>query len=80
MAMICTQCGTIRDKAFEEIPGSVTLEVLLFLCGIIPGLLYATWRNSRRRKVCPACGSEKIVGLSSPVGQKLKRDLESDKL
>ena len=25
--MICTQCGTIRDGAFEEFPGSVTLEV-----------------------------------------------------
>jgi hypothetical protein len=78
MAMICTRCGTVRDQAERRKSGSTLLEVFLWFFGILPGIIYHIWRNSTKAKVCPSCGSTQIVGLSSPMGRKLQRELRSD--
>jgi hypothetical protein len=52
---------------------------VLWLFGILPGLIYHIWRSSTERKVCPSCTSREIVGLSSPMGQKLLREQEAQR-
>ena len=68
--LICTACGS-TGKTKSETPGSIFIEILLWLCFIVPGLIYSIWRMSRRHKVCAACGSAALVPASSPVGQRL---------
>ena len=68
--MICTACGS-RGRTKSSTPGSIFIEILLWLMFIVPGLVYSIWRLTKRHKVCAACGSAALVPVSSPVGQRL---------
>ena len=74
-AWVCTSCGSMTAKT--KTPGSFGIEVVLWLCMIIPGLIYSLWRLSRRRLSCGACESDTLVPSNSPVGLKLRKELES---
>lgn len=69
--MICTNCGT-AGKPKMRTKGSFLVEVALWICFIIPGLLYSLWRMTSREKVCPSCGAINMVPLDSPMGRKLQ--------
>lgn len=71
--MICTQCGTVGNGK-KSAKGSFLIEVILWLCFLIPGLIYSIWRVSGNKPACRSCGSASLVPLDSPVGQKLKRE------
>jgi len=70
---ICGTCGTV-GKPKRMTRGSFVIEVLLWLCFILPGLIYSVWRSSSRYSVCSTCGSLEIVGLDTPRGQSLNRE------
>lgn len=70
---ICATCGTIgTSKTFT--PGNCALEVLLWLCLLLPGFLYSVWRLSSRQQVCRACGASGLVPASSPRGKQLQAE------
>ncbi|WPJ95641.1 hypothetical protein SH580_19675 [Coraliomargarita algicola] len=71
---ICANCGSTTDKPVSHTKGSLALEVLLWLCFLLPGLLYSVWRISSRSKVCPSCKSDSIIPTSTPKGTALLRD------
>lgn len=73
-AYICRDCGTDHDGN-SSARGSFLIEVVLWLCFIVPGLLYSLWRMGSRRRVCRACGSLALLPAGSPAGRKLKADL-----
>jgi hypothetical protein len=67
---ICAGCGaqgmpTQRDK------GSGFIEIILWLCFIIPGLIYSIWRRSGLANSCQICRSTDIIPIDSPRGRKL---------
>lgn len=66
---ICLVCQSIGTK--KKTPGSIFIEIILWLFFIIPGLIYSIWRLSSRKDVCKACGSETVVPTSSPAGSKI---------
>jgi len=68
--MICTICGT-AGKPKKETRGSFAIEIILWLCMVLPGLLYSIWRASSKYDVCKYCGNKNIVPINSPVGQEL---------
>ncbi|HEY3654015.1 MAG TPA: hypothetical protein VGL34_03415 [Steroidobacteraceae bacterium] len=70
MTKICSQCGTAGDSKTRT-SGSILIELVLWCCFIVPGLIYSLWRLSSRKQVCRACGAASFVPLSSPVGQRL---------
>ena len=67
---VCKECGTVAEPR-SDTPGSILIELVLWLCFIVPGLIYSFWRISKRRQVCPACESPNIVPLDTPVGRAL---------
>jgi len=68
---ICATCGMIGpSKAYT--PGSIWIEVLLWLCFFIPGLIYSIWRLTSRRRVCGSCSSSEVVPIASPRGRELQ--------
>lgn len=71
---ICVRCGTVSNGRRQN-RGSWVIELLLWLCLIVPGVLYSLWRLGNRYYECPACGSEDMVALQSPMGRKLSREL-----
>jgi len=69
--MICTQCGT-SGTGKKQAKGNFFIEVILWLCFIIPGLIYSIWRVSGRKTVCKACSSSTLVPADSPMGIKMR--------
>ena len=70
MALVCRDCGSIGEPETVT-KGSSWIEVVLWLCFIVPGLVYSLWRHSSRFDACKACGSRSIVPLDTPVGREL---------
>lgn len=68
--MICADCGS-RGYPRTETRGSIWIEVLLWLCLLLPGLIYSLWRLSTRKTVCPACRHTTMIPASSPRGAQL---------
>jgi len=66
---ICPNCET-QGRPETETKGSIFIEIILWICLIVPGLIYSIWRLTTRHKVCGVCGSN-VIPLSSPRGQQL---------
>lgn len=69
-ALVCTTCGH-HGPATTRTRGSIWLELVLWLCFIVPGLIYSVWRLTSRGHVCAKCGASTLVPVDSPVGRKL---------
>lgn len=68
--LICKECGSTEGYKYFT-PGSIFIEIILWLCFIIPGLIYTIWRLSSRHKVCKICDSRKLIPVNSPAGRDL---------
>jgi len=64
----CLDCGT-TGKSEEHTPGSFLTEIFLWLCFLVPGIIYSVWRLSARYQGCQKCGSKRIVPADSPVAR-----------
>lgn len=62
----CTNCGVVAYPKTVT-PGSIGIELLLWLFFIIPGLIYSIWRLAAQHKACPSCGARNMISLNSPV-------------
>jgi len=71
--LICSACGHIGSSK-TAVKGNILIEIVLWLCLIIPGIIYSLWRSSSRYKTCPKCGGTNLIPLDSPVGLKILAD------
>lgn len=71
--MVCKACGHV-GAGQRVTRGNVLIELVLWLCFIIPGLIYSIWRVSSRYDACTACGSRELIPTSSPIGARLLAD------
>lgn len=71
---ICPNCGYM-GQAKKITKGSILIELVLWLCFIIPGLIYSIWRLTTKHLACPSCGATNMVPIDSPRGKKLQQDL-----
>lgn len=67
MKCVCKDCGTVAEPK-RKARGAMAVEIILWLCFLLPGVVYSVWRLSNKYDACAACGSEKLLPLSSPVG------------
>ena len=70
MKQVCKDCGTVGETKTVA-RGSMGVEIVLWLCFIVPGLIYSIWRLSSKHETCSACGSERLVPIQTPAGQQL---------
>ena len=64
----CKNCG-YTGMPERYVPGSLALEVLLWLFFILPGIIYSGLRRTRAYEGCPQCQAPNMVPLDSPVGR-----------
>ena len=74
---ICTYCG-FKGRQIIVTQGSAIVELMLWLCFIIPGLIYSSWRLSSRERLCPGCQNNTMILLSTHLGQKLQKEFYGD--
>lgn len=65
---LCSTCGHVGEPK-RITRGSMSIEVLLWLCFIIPGLIYSFWRLGSRHDGCAMCGATTLLPLNSPVAR-----------
>ena len=68
--MICTACGSQGWPA-SKTKGNLGTEIILWLCFLVPGLIYSIWRLITRYAACPACQQPGMIPISSPKGKQL---------
>jgi DNA-directed RNA polymerase subunit RPC12/RpoP len=68
--MVCTNCG-FKGRPKQYTKGSFLVELLLWLCFLVPGLLYTVWRVATRYKGCPNCGHPHMIPKDSPMAEKI---------
>jgi predicted RNA-binding Zn-ribbon protein involved in translation (DUF1610 family) len=65
---ICRKCGHIGPRELNK-KGKLSIEIILWLLFILPGLIYSIWRRTGRFFACKECGTHHIVPLKSPLGK-----------
>ena len=75
----CTSCS--NQTRFPKMKGSGWIELILWLCYIIPGLIYSIWRRSSAPSVCPTCHKETLIptALANPGSESCPRCKENIK-
>lgn len=73
-ALFCTTCGH-QGETKTQTKGSLAIEIVLWLCFIIPGIIYTIWRHSSRQGVCASCGGTALVPPDSPIAKATKKTL-----
>jgi hypothetical protein len=66
----CAHCG-FRGQPYRFVPGSLLLEVLLWLFFIFPGIIYTGMRRTKAYYGCPRCRTPNMIPLNTPVGQRI---------
>ena len=74
--MFCTACGH-EGECETKTRGSMAIEIVLWLCFIIPGLIYSLWRQGSRTPVCASRGSTALVPPDSPMANATRRALNA---
>lgn len=54
----CMTCGH-DGKTVKVVKGSVLIEIALWICFIVPGLIYTLWRLTSKTYACKKCGMDK---------------------
>jgi len=68
--MLCVECH-YQGKAKTHTKGYFFIELALWLCFIVPGLIYTIWRSVSRQNVCTSCGGANLIPLNSPRARQL---------
>lgn len=68
----CPNCHMVGQPKTKT-PGSFLIEVVLWLCFIVPGVLYSLWRLAARKQVCAYCSSPGLIPADSPRAQQLSQ-------
>jgi predicted RNA-binding Zn-ribbon protein involved in translation (DUF1610 family) len=73
---VCLSCGTTVARAKRAMRGSIWLEIVLWCCLLLPGLVYSIWRHTTRHLACPECGGAEMVPAGSPRAMALLKEYE----
>lgn len=71
--MVCTQCGHVGLPTTVT-RGHFAIELILWLCFLLPGIIYSVWRLATRHQACPICGNPHMLPRSAPMAQKFIRE------
>jgi len=72
----CTTCGH-EGGTETKTRGNLLIEIILWLCFLVPGLVYSIWRIASRHQVCASCGAATLVPPDSPVAKAQKKALSA---
>jgi hypothetical protein len=73
--MVCKDCG-VTEEITKTAPGSLLIEIILWCCFLVPGLIYSIWRSSSRRYQCPKRSSLNVIPVDSPMAKQIAKTIE----
>lgn len=72
--LYCLDCGFAGEPKWYT-PGTLGMEICLWLLFVFPGVVYTLWRYFGSRQICAKCGHKRIVPTDSAVAQAVLRRL-----
>jgi len=76
MAIICKDCGSVGAPTLRK-RGRLSLELFLWLCMLVPGVVYSAWRWMSSRHTCSVCGGCKVTDFEPFRGTGGRRKTDS---
>lgn len=73
----CPHCGAVGYPK-RKARGSFGVELALWLCFLLPGIIYSVWRGTTKYLACPECGSPGVIPLDSPRAREALRGTRWD--
>ncbi|MEN6485267.1 MAG: LITAF-like zinc ribbon domain-containing protein [Syntrophobacteraceae bacterium] len=75
MKIICPSCNYVGESKVLS-KGSRKLEITLWCCLIVPGMLYTLWRQSRDGQYhgCPQCHEGKVRQMKRKEWKEFERN------
>ncbi len=70
--VVCTNCGS-EGKPKRVTPGSFLIEIILWLCMLVPGLIYTIWRYNKKHDACAVCRSNSVVPADSDAAARIRK-------
>jgi len=68
---VCKKCAIVtRSRLLVQ--GSDVLEVVLWLCLIVPGIAYHIWRRDTAVRICSRCGGTDLIGASTAEADRIR--------
>ena len=64
-AAFLSVCGTCHSVSKAKKRGSGLVELILWCCFIIPGLLYSAWRRHQKSIICRKCGGHNAIPIDT---------------
>jgi DNA-directed RNA polymerase subunit RPC12/RpoP len=61
--LYCNSCHNITR--LPQMKGNGWIELVLYLCYFIPGVIYSIWRRSGEPNVCPLCKAAGLIPASA---------------
>lgn len=74
---LCISCENIQVVRKKR-PGSIFIEIILWLALLLPGLIYTLWRFSGEKIVCKFCLSLELIPEDSSRAQRIMNDRGSN--
>lgn len=69
-AVACRSCEHVGPGR-RHTRGHILIEIILWLCFLVPGLIYTIWRLTTRADVCAVCGSHDVIPADTPAGRRI---------
>jgi hypothetical protein len=69
-SLVCRSCGTVNNGRLVT-RGSFVIEIILWICFLLPGLVYSIWRYNTQFTACNACGGKEMIPVDSPIGRQI---------
>ena len=66
----CASCCQMV-AARKGVKGTVWIEIILWLCFLLPGIIYSIWRATGRPMICSMCKGTELLPPESPRARKL---------
>ena len=67
---VCAACGS-KTRPRKHCPGSIVIEVAIWIMFLPVGLLYSIWRHTKKIEICRECRSPEIYYAATPRGRDL---------
>ncbi len=67
---VCRQCSYAGKPEWFK-AGSLKMEIILWCCLIVPGIIYTVWRYKAATPVCPKCGYGPMMKSDSGLGYRM---------
>ena len=77
--LVCTNCGHVGSTTTVT-KGHFALEVVMWICFLVPGIIYSVWRLTTRQEACSVCGNVNLLPKAAPMAQKFLRENPPEKL